>query len=216
MDLCILHLMAQSTPHSYINTELTNTMLQRFKALTNKPDFKAILKTTCSTKYISSDDMIYFPCSRQPTLASCGIKGLHVGTSKRSDAESSVAPTTYAHVHVEGKIGVGLDASWKNELFHKVSDDMLVGNSAAETCVLTHMTKATNHLVPNLSYSKKPSQPRHRETPPILRNATQADRFVDVTLNLYPVAVFVILRPKEDAIAEIVFCVEIPEKSDFR
>lgn len=76
---------------------------------------------------------------------------------------------------------------------------------AVETCVLTHMSKATKHIDKDLSSVKKPSQPYRTVPPSTLRNLVVTDTSVNVMLHLFPGDVVVIPRPKEEAITEGVF-----------
>lgn len=128
-------------------------------------------------------------------------------TSKGSEADTSTAAAAYVYARVGGMIGVEVEHSLEEELLERVPHDMPDGNLAAETCVLTHMTKATNHLDKYLSSFKKSSQPRRTGPLPTFYNDALADTSVDVILDLYPGDVVVILHLTEEAITEDVMCV---------
>lgn len=136
----------------------------------------------------------------------CGIEGRHVRTSKGSKADNSTAPTSYAHALVGVMIDVRFDASWEEQRFERVPDAMPDGYSAAETCVLTHTTEATNHFSKDLSFIKKPSPPRGTGSPRTFHNAPQFGTSVNVTLELYPSDVLVIHRLTKEEITENVVC----------
>lgn len=78
---------------------------------------------------------------------------------------------------------------------------------AAETYVLTQMTKKTNHLEKVQSFIRKSGQSRPIGPPPTLRNAALTDIFVDTMLDLDPGNVVVTLGPTEETITENVLCV---------
>lgn len=96
---------------------------------------------------------------------------------------------------------------YRGKMLNRVPNDMLDWYSASKTCVLMHMTKATNHLDKDLRSVKKPSQPRRTGPPPTLQNAAITDTSVDVRLDLYPGDVFAILRLTEKAPTEGFVCV---------
>lgn len=199
--------MEQSAPHKYVNIEFTETMQQRSSALLHEPVSSAILDTTYSTEYVSPDDVMYFPSFRLPTLAACGIEKWHVWTCKGSETESLTALTPYVHPRVGGMTDVGFDVSWEVGLFDRVPVEMPNRYLVAGTCVLTHMTRATNHLDKDLSSVEKPNQPRRTGLRPSLRNSALTVTSVDVTLDLYLGDVVVSLRPTEETIMESVVCV---------
>lgn len=143
----------------YVKNEFTDIALQRFNALVHEPVFKTILETTYSKTCIDPDDVIHVLCSRLPKMASCSIEKQQVWTSRGYGADSSTTSTTNAHTPVGGMIGVGLDAPREDGLFNTALDDIPDGYSAAETCVPTHMTKATTH--PNKDLSSAKNLPDH-------------------------------------------------------
>lgn len=80
LNLCTLHVYqsvfqtAQSTAQSIINTEFTNTVLQRSKRLLLETVFKAIRENTYSSEYVQQDNLMYFLSSQLQTLAACSIE----------------------------------------------------------------------------------------------------------------------------------------------
>lgn len=104
-------------------------------------------------------------------------------------------------------IGVRLGALWENELFGRVLDDMPDRYLVAESCVLTQMTKATNHLNKDLSFVIKPSQPCRTGPLPKSCNDTLTDTSIDVMQDLYPGDVVFICRLRGETLTKGVLCV---------
>lgn len=82
-----------------------------------------------------------------------------------------------------------------------------MGFLGVETCVLTHMTKGTNHLNKDLSSVKKPRQHCRTRPPPTFYISAQTDTFVDVMMDLYPGGVVAIVSFAKEMLTEDVVCV---------
>lgn len=172
-------------------------MQQRSKTLIYRPVFKATVGTTYSIEYVTPDIVVYFPCSRLPTIAARGIERWNVWTSERSEVDSSAAPTAHGHVRVGCRISVEFNASWEERVFAGLLDSMPDWYLAVETSVLTPMSKAVKHVKKHLSSVKSPSRPRCTGPPSTLGNAALNVRTVDVMQDLYLGDVIVLLRPTE-------------------